>query len=80
MGRLVTTSGAHPFVVPVCPVCHGPKWQKHMEVCSGPSQRIAPPPARDEPCGCPDGMFHRPLCPLVTGRSVRGRGGEKEDA
>lgn len=67
----MTTSGATPFrLTERCPVCTRPIGPKHRETCPGPSQRIAPPPVREETCGCPDGMFHRPLCPLVTGKDA----------
>ena len=54
--------------VRTCPDCHRPMWQKHLETCAGPIQRIAPAPAREPECGCGPGMFHRPDCQLVTGR------------
>jgi hypothetical protein len=35
----MTTSGANTFTVPICPVCKGPKWQKHLETCPGPRKQ-----------------------------------------
>jgi transposase-like protein len=54
---------------PICPVCHQPKWQKHLETCPGMRylcpeckrdvtphvERAAagPPPAREVVVSCP---------------------------
>lgn len=54
------------LIVKTCPVCGGPRFQKHMEVCPGPMQRIAEP-KRPEPCDCNSGGMHEPDCVLVTG-------------
>lgn len=71
----MTTPAATPFRPPperkTCRDCHRVyySWGAHAEECSGPIMPVAPPPAR-ETCGCPDGMMHRPLCPLVTGKDA----------
>lgn len=51
--------------VPRCSICGQPRYQKHMEYCAGPPQRIAPPVVR-EGCGCNSGGMHEPDCVLVT--------------
>lgn len=55
------TSGAHPLEPKVCTDCGRRYWSwgAHAEECQG-----RPEPA----CSCPPGMFHDPLCELVTGR------------
>jgi len=49
-------------VVRICPECRQPMWQKHMEVCPGPMQRVAPPPEHEPDCGCPPGAWHLRTC------------------
>lgn len=49
----------------LCPLCLRPMYQKHAETCSGPAQRIADPPVRDDPgCDCGPG-FHQYPCPVA---------------
>jgi hypothetical protein len=60
------TSGANQFQPKICPVCRGPKWSKHLEVCPGPMQRVAAPPVREpDPCECRPGMKHEYPCDLA---------------
>lgn len=69
----MTTSGAHPLEPKVCTDCGRPMWQKHAETCTGPPRVVAPEPE----CACGHGMFHDPLCELVTGRRPAGVTGKE---